>query len=158
MVVAQENVRAASVLTREGVILWRKPARPLPAVNCAEHGAAGCHPVVARRALQRPRGNALLVRIVHGKDIGVGFLSLGLEVAASRIGSKAARIDAQHIDGRLAIDDRLAGVAASSLPPAAVTPKELALVEPEVRQVPKLGPTISETIGASWGWLHYRPS
>src|SRR5690606_36973693 len=80
---------------------------PLPAVDRAEHRAQRLHPVVARRALQRARGDALLVRIVDGEHVAIGLLVLLLQVAARGAWAEAARVHSHHVDGGFAFDDPL---------------------------------------------------
>ena len=94
-----------SVAALRSPLVRREPVRPLPAVLLAEHGAERLHAVVAGRGLQRPRRGALLVRVVGREDVGVGLLVLDLEIALRRVGAEAARVDAQHVDRGLALDD-----------------------------------------------------
>src|SRR5690606_6604146 len=76
----------------------------------------------------------LLIRIMDREDVGVGLLVLGAQVAARRVGAKAAGVDAHHIDRRLALYDpfgELPSGTAGSRHAKAVT-----FVEPEVRELP----------------------
>ena len=78
------------------------------------------------------------------EDVGIGLLVLRLEVALGRIGAEAARIDAHHVDGRLAIDDPF-----GELPAGAAGRRDaegMALVQPEILQA-QAGPTIGEPSG-----------
>ena len=114
----------------EAVAVRREPVRPLPAVDRAEHRAEVLHARIAGRLAQRPRGGALLVGIMNGEDLGVGLLVLLDEIAGLRIRSEAARIDAEHVDRRLALDDPF-----GKLPAGAAgrgDAERMALVEPEV--------------------------
>ena len=131
IVVVQEDVRIVHLFAGEHVIRRRKPARALPAKDRTEHCPAGCHAIVTRRALQRTRRGALLVRIVNGEDIGVGLLGLGLEIAAGRIGAEAAWIHSQHVDGWLAIDNPLGKLPARTA--SCCHAEGMALVQPEIR-------------------------
>ena len=68
------------------------------------------------------------------EDVGVGLFVLCLEIAARRIGAEAARIDAEHVDRRLALDDPF-----GELPAGAAGRRHaegMALVQPEILQVP----------------------
>ena len=68
------------------------------------------------------------------KTLAIGLLVLRLEIAARGVGAEAARIDAEHVDGRLALDDPF-----GELPAGAAgrgDAEGVALVQPEVRQVP----------------------
>ena len=42
---------------------------------------------------------------MNGEDLGVGLLVFLIEISGLRIGAEAARIDAEHVDRRLAFDD-----------------------------------------------------
>ena len=87
---------------------------------------------IAGRLPQRPRRGALLVGIVDGEDLGVGLLVLLDEIARLRVGAEAARIDAEHVDRRLALDDPF-----GELPAGAAgrgDAERMALVQPEVPQ------------------------
>ena len=67
---------------------------------------------------------------MHGEDLGVGLLVLFDQIACIRVGSEAARVDAEHVDGRLAFDDPL-----GELPAGAAgrgDAERMAFVEPEV--------------------------
>ena len=111
-----------------------EPVRTLPAELLPEHRAKRPHPFVARRSAVRTRGRAFFVRVVDGEDVGVGFLVLRLQVGAGGVVAETARVDAEHVDGRLAFDDPL-----GQLPPGAPRrgdAETVPLVQPEVRQAP----------------------
>ena len=114
--------------------LRREPVGALPAIDLAEHRPERLHARVAGCLLEGSGGGALLVRIVNGEDVGVGLLVLLPEVPAGRIRSEAARVDAHHVDRRLALDDPLRDLPAG--PARRGDPEAVALVEPEVGHVP----------------------
>ena len=68
------------------------------------------------------------------EDVGIGLLVLGAQITARRIGAKAARIDAHHVDTGLALGDPLrqlpAGAAGSG------DTEAVAFVEPEIVEAP----------------------
>ncbi len=130
MVLVQEHVGLREVGVAEAVVEGREEIRPLPAIGRAEHRAERLHPVVTRRLPQRPRGDALLVGIVNGEDLGIGLLVLLDEIARLRISAEAPRIDSQHVDGRLPVDHPF-----RELPACAAgggDAERMALVEPEI--------------------------
>ena len=130
MILVQKHVGLSELRLAQRVALWREPVRPLPAVYGAEHGAEILHPPIARRLAERPRGLALLVGIMHGEDLRVGLLVLLNEITCVRIRAEATRVDAKHVDRRLAFDDPL-----GELPAGAASrgdAKRMAFVEPEV--------------------------
>ena len=134
VVVVGEHVGTRELLLGKGIALGCEPAWALPAIDGAEHGTEILHAVIDRRTLQRAGGGALLVRIVRGEDIGVGFLVLGLEVATGGVGAETAGVHAHHVDRRLALDDPF-----RELPAGAARGGDaegMALVQPEVLPVP----------------------
>ena len=117
-----------------GHALGREPVRPLPAELLAEHRPQRLHALEARRHAQRPPGRALLVRIVDGEDVGVRLLVLLAQIRLGRVVAEAPRVDAQHVDRRLAFCDPL-----GQLPAGAAgrgDAEAVALVQPEVPQSP----------------------
>ena len=81
---------------------------------------------------------------MHGEDLGVGLLVLLVQIAGPRVGAEPARIDAEHVDRRLALDDPL-----GELPAGAARGGDaegMAFVEPEIPR-PGAGPTIGEPSG-----------
>ncbi len=153
------SFRSTSGLARsaslEAVARRREKIRPLPAVDRAEHRAERLHPVVARRLPQRPRGDALLVGIVHGEDFCVGLLVLLDQIPGLGIGAEAARIDAEHVDGRLALDDPFGELPARAA--GGGDAEGMALVEPEILSPPAPGRR-SATRPAYRRWRRCRPS
>ena len=139
VVFVEKDIRAAEVGVAQRVAGGREPARTLPAIDGAEHGALRRHPVVAGRALEAARGTALLLRVVDGEDLGIGLFGLLPQVAPPGIGAEAARIDAHHVDRGLALDDPLGELPAGS--PGGGDTEAMPLVEPEVAEVPG-GPTM----------------
>ena len=105
MILVEQHIGSGEVGLAQPVARRRKPVRPLPAVNRAEHGAESLHPRIAGRLAQRARGDALFVGIMDGEDFGVGLFVLLDEVAFIGIRPEAARVDAEHVDRRLAVDD-----------------------------------------------------
>ena len=135
VVVVGQNVGRCEILRRQAVSGGREPARALVAVDRAEHRPQRLHALMAGRALERPGGGALLVRVVRGEDVGVGFLVLHLEVAARGVRPEAARIDAHHVDGGHALDDPFGELPASAARRRHA--ERVALVEPEVLHIPR---------------------
>ena len=84
----------------------REPVRPLPAEARAPDRAGLVEPVVAGRGLGQPAEPTLFHRIVVDEDVLVGFLVLDLREIL-RDDAEAPRIDADHVDGGLAVDDPL---------------------------------------------------
>src|ERR1700683_4562166 len=107
MILVQKDVGLVEIRLAQPVALWRKPVRPLPTVDGAEYGAEVLHTRIARRLAHQACGRPLLVRIMHGEDLGVGLLVLLDQIARIRVGTEAARVDAKHIDCRFASDDPL---------------------------------------------------
>ena len=69
---------------------------------------------------------------MHGEDPGVGLLVLLDEIPGLGVSAEAPRIDAEHVDRRLAVDDPF-----GKLPPGAAgrgDAERVAFVEPEVLQ------------------------
>ena len=85
--------------------LRREPVGPLPAVALAPDRAVGREPLVAGAGLRRARRRALLVRVMDDEDVGVGLLVLDRGVVLVGIGTEAAGVDRQHVDGGLAVCD-----------------------------------------------------
>ena len=130
-----EPVRAAErpvVFLRRS--LGREPVGALPAEFLPEHGAKRLQPVIAGRGAERPRGAALLVRIVDDEDVLVRLLVLRLEVGFGGVAAIAARVDAKHVDGRLALDNPFGKLPAGAA--GGGDAETVALAEPEIRQVP----------------------
>ena len=111
-----------------------EPIGPFPAKLLAEHGAPGLEALVAGRGAQRPGGGTFLVREVNGEDVGVGLLVLRLEVALGGVVAKAARLHAEHVDGRLALHNPFGQLPAGAA--GGGDAEAVALVEPEVGQPP----------------------
>ena len=112
----------------------RKPVGALPAVALAEHGAHALQLVVHRARLRRARVGPLLVRVMDGEDVAVGLLVLRHHETLARVRPEAARVEREHVDARLALDDPL-----GELPARAARRRDaeaVALVEPHVRQAP----------------------
>ena len=107
-----------------------EPVRSLPAELLAEHAPQRAHPLVARCHAMRACRRPLLVRVVDGEDVGVGLFVLGLEVGGRRIVAEPARLDAEHVDCRLAFDDPLRELPARAT--CGGDAEAVALVEPEV--------------------------
>src|SRR5262245_14208106 len=71
---------------------------------------------------------------MRSEDVAVGFLVLHLEIAAGGIRAEAARVDAHHVDRRLALDDPF-----GELPAGATRGSDaegMTLVEPEIAPAP----------------------
>ena len=130
MILAQEHVGLGEVGFVEAIALGREPVRPLPAIDRAEHRAEIPHPRIAGRLAQGTRGAALLVGVMDGEHLGVGLLVLLHEIAGLRVSAEAARIDAQHVDRRLAFDDPFGELPAGAA--GGGDAEGMALVEPEV--------------------------
>src|SRR5258706_2229829 len=62
----------------------REPVGALPAIALAEDRTHALELVVNRAGLRGPRIRTLFVREMDGKDVTVGFLVFGREVAAAR--------------------------------------------------------------------------
>ena len=108
---------------------------PFPAEQLSEHGAAGLHALVAGRGAQRARGGALLVRVMDDEDVGVGFLVLLYQVVPGGVFPETARLDPEHVDGRLALDDPL-----GQLPAGAACGRDAEAVplgQPEIVEAPR---------------------
>ena len=117
-----------------GYTLGGEPVSPLPAEFLAEHGAQVTHALVTRRRFQGPGRRALFVGVVDDEDVGVGFFVLGLKIPLGRVRPEAPGIDAEHVDGGLALDDPL-----GELPAGAARRRDaeaVTLVEPEVGHIP----------------------
>ena len=131
----EQHVGAGEVGLGQGIARRRKPVGAFPPEHRTEHRAELLHPVVTRRAPQRPRRLAFLIGVVHGEDLGVGFLVLRNQVAAPGVIAEAARIDPHHVDGRFTIDNPV-----RQLPPRAAgrsDPEAVAFIEPEIAQPPR---------------------
>ncbi len=83
----------------------REPVGALPAVALAEYRTHALELVVHRAGLERPRILALLVRKVNREDVAIGLLVLLHHVALAGVRPEAPRIDGEHVDARLALDD-----------------------------------------------------
>ena len=108
---------------------------PLPAELLPEHRAARLHSFVAWRGAQRTRGGPLLVRVMDDEDVLVRFLGFPDQVVLRGVFAEAARLDAQHVDGRLALDDPL-----GQLPPGAARRRDAEAVpfgQPEILDAPR---------------------
>ena len=134
VVVVGQRVVDVELAFRHRMAVRREPVRAFPPIDASKNGPEPLHAVVAGRRLQGPRGGALLVGIVHGEDVGVGLFVLRLEIALRRIGAEAARIDAHHVDRRLALHDPL-----GKLPAGAARrghAEGMPFVQPEILQAP----------------------
>ena len=143
MILVEQNVGLGEVGLFERVALRREPVRPLPAVNGAEHGARSSS-ANSRASGATDARDTLLVGVMHGEDLGVGLLVFLPEIPGLRVGAKAARIDAEHVDRRLAFHDPL-----GELPAGAAgrgDAERVPFIEPEVAK-PGAGPTIGEPSG-----------
>ena len=117
-----------------GHALRREPVGPLPTELLAEHRALGLQPLITGRGAQGASGWALLVRVVDGEDVGVGLLVLALQIALGGVVPEAARLHAQHVDGRFAFDDPLGKLPAG--PAGRGDAEAVALVQPKIGQPP----------------------
>ena len=134
MIVVQKHVGLVEISLAERIALGRKPVGAFPAEYTAKHRTKRLHPVIARGAPQCASCFTLFIGIVHGEDLGIGFLVLLNQEAATGIIAKAARIDAHHVDRWFTIDNPV-----RQLPTCATCgghAKTVAFVEPEVFQAP----------------------
>ena len=112
----------------------RKPVGALPPELLSEDGTEILQPVIAGRGAKRTRGPALFIRIVDDEDVLVGFLVLRLEIGFGCVAAIAPRIDAKHIDGRLALDDPFGKLPAGAA--GGGDAEAVAFAQPEVRHIP----------------------
>ena len=134
MIVVQKHVRLVEIGFTQRIALGRKPIGAFPAEYTAKHRPQRLHSVIAWRTPQCAARFTLFIRIVHGEDLGIGFLVLLNQEAAASIIAKAARIDAHHVYRRFTIDNPMC-----QLPTCATcggNAKTVAFVEPEVFQTP----------------------
>ncbi|MNS47477.1 hypothetical protein D3C72_800080 [compost metagenome] len=133
MIVAGDDIGPhAQVFLAQRITFRRIPVGTFPAINRAEHAAELLQAVINRRGLQRTGGGTLLIRIMHGEDVGIGFLVLGDEVTFRCVRPEAARIDTHQVERRLAVDDPF-----SQLPAGAAGSGDaegMAFVQPEILQ------------------------
>src|SRR5204862_6194125 len=112
-----------------------EPVGALPAIALSPDGAQLVQLLVDGARLRRPRILALLVRIVDGEHVAIRFLVLPHGEALAGITAEAARVDRQHVDARLALDDPL-----GELPAGAAgrgDAEAVPFVEPHVAKSPR---------------------
>src|SRR5215475_12444528 len=71
---------------------------------------------------------------MNGEDVPVGLLVLLHHVAFARVGPEAPRIDCQHVDARLALDDPLGELPSGSA--GRGDTEAVALIEPDIAHTP----------------------
>ena len=140
VVPVQQGVRLLQIRFGEGIALRGEPVGPLPAIDAAEDRPQRLQPVVAGGSAQGAARGPLLVRVVDGEHIGIGFLCLGAQVAAAGIGAEAPRVNAHHVHCGLALRYPLRQLPAGAA--GGGHAKAVPLVQPEVGQAP--------------GWAHQR--
>ena len=112
----------------------RKPVGAFPAKFLAKDSAQILQPVIAGGGPQRPAGPALFIRIVNDKDIFIGLFILHLQIGFGGVTAIAAGINAQHIDGRLALDNPFGKLPAGTA--SGCHTKAVTLAQPEIRDIP----------------------
>ena len=109
-----------------------EPVGSFPAEFLPEHRPKCPEAPEARSLAQWTSGRPLLVRVVDCKDVRVSLLVLALEVRGGGVAAEAARIDAEHVDRGLALDDPFSKLPAGSTRRG--DPEAVAFVKPEVGQ------------------------